>query len=63
MKATKCAVSQCERDAVKWMLCVPHAFAWILTPGARLQGNERRAALCDFVVRQDVRAALKAEVT
>lgn len=56
---TKCAVGPCKRDAVKWRLCVPCALTWILTPEARLRGNEQRAALQDFITRQEVRHTLK----
>lgn len=62
MKTTKCAVGHCERAAVKWGLCVVCGLTWVLTPWARLRGNERKAAFVDFIARQDVRHALKAEV-
>lgn len=55
----KCAIAHCQRDAVKFAMCVPCCLTWLLTPGARLQGQEKRAALQDFVTRQDVRHALK----
>lgn len=63
MKTTKCAVGHCERGAVKWGLCPVHGLTWVLTPESKFRGNAQRAALVDFVKRQDVRHALKAEVT
>lgn len=61
--ATKCAVGHCERAAVKWQLCAVHGLTWVLTPEAKFRGNAQRAALQDFVTRQEVRHALKAGAT
>lgn len=63
MKTTKCAVGHCEGEGRRFGLCTPHAFTWVMTPEAGFRGNKRRAALQDFVTRQNVRHALKAEVT
>lgn len=60
---TKCAVKQCEREAGKYALCVVHGLTWLLTPESKFRGNAQRAALQDFITRQEVRHALKGEVT
>lgn len=59
-----CAVGHCIGVAVKYGLCAIHALTWVLTPEARHRGNAQRAALQDFITRQEVRhALLQAEVT
>lgn len=62
MKKTKCAVGHCETAAIRYGMCFAHAATYIFTPEARLWGEARRAGLLDFITRQNVRHALKAEV-
>lgn len=56
---TTCAVGYCSREVSKFQLCCIHALTWLLTPEARLTGNAQRAALRDFVLRQEIRHTLK----
>lgn len=54
---TKCAIATCARQAVKDDMCTVHALCWLFTRDSR-PGRDRCERLRQFVVRQDVRAAL-----